>query len=128
MPASSRVFTQSDREADYPPHPCRHGRQDDPAGRTSRQTREEYGEARLSAATGLSVETVALYQPLLFPLALQLGCFFFLAYGLSPRREETAKLEEKAATPATKPAVNALPLLPAGIVSFDNRAAMRAEK
>jgi hypothetical protein len=56
----------------------------------------------------LSIETVALYQPLLFPLALQLGGFFFLGHGLSPRREETAKLAEKVATPATKkPAVKA---------------------
>jgi uncharacterized membrane protein YeaQ/YmgE (transglycosylase-associated protein family) len=39
---------------------------------------------RLSAATGLSIDTVALYQPLLFPLALQIGGFFFLAYGFAP--------------------------------------------
>jgi hypothetical protein len=120
----------------------RHGRQDGPAGRAYAKA-EKSMETRLSAATGLSVETVALYQPFLFPLGLQLGGFFFLAYGLSPRREEIAKLEEKAATPAAKkPAVKAqkaprkkaakalpkpLPLLPAGIVSFDSRAAMRAE-
>jgi hypothetical protein len=54
-------------------------------------------ETRLAAATGLSVATVALYQPLLFPLALQLGGFFFLAYGLSPIREikPAVKIEEK---------------------------------
>ena len=95
-------------------------------------------------ATGLSIETVALYQPLLFPLALQLGGFFFLAYGLSPWREKRVKVGDRAAVPAPKRAavkaqkaprtkkVKALPkpvpLLPAGIVSFDDRAAMRAEK
>jgi hypothetical protein len=41
---------------------------------------------RLAAAAGLSMEAVAFYQPLLFPLAQQLGGFFFLAYGLAPRR------------------------------------------
>jgi hypothetical protein len=40
----------------------------------------------LATAAGLSTETVAFYQPLLFPLAQQLGGFFFLAYGLAPRR------------------------------------------
>ncbi len=45
---------------------------------------------RLAAASGLSEATVALYQPLLFPLALQIGGFFFLAYGFAPAaREET---------------------------------------
>jgi hypothetical protein len=39
---------------------------------------------RLAAASGLSEATVALYQPLLFPLALQIGGFFFLAYGFAP--------------------------------------------
>lgn len=39
---------------------------------------------RLAAATGFSEATVALYQPLLFPLALQIGGFFFLAYGFAP--------------------------------------------
>lgn len=58
-------------------------------------------ETRLAAATGLSAATVALYQPLLFPLALQLGGFFFLAYGLAPKRE--IKLAVKAETkPITK--------------------------
>jgi hypothetical protein len=40
----------------------------------------------LAAAAGLSIDTVALYQALLFPLAQQRGGFFFLAYGLAPRR------------------------------------------
>lgn len=44
---------------------------------------------RLAAASGLSEATVALYQPLLFPLALQIGGFFFLAYGFAP----AAKME-----------------------------------
>lgn len=106
-------------------------------------------ETRLAAATGLSIETVALYQPLLFPLALQLGGFFFLAYGLAPRREEKVTKKEEAPA-AKKPAVRkaqaprpakiakaaaktlqALPKpvlrLPAGAMSFDRRAAMRAE-
>jgi hypothetical protein len=42
---------------------------------------------RLAAASGLSEATVALYQPLLFPLALQIGGFFFLAYGFAPATE-----------------------------------------
>ncbi len=53
-------------------------------------------ETRLAAATGLSAATVALYQPLLFPLALQLGGFFFLAYGLSPRAEAKPKPKARA--------------------------------
>ena len=57
----------------------RHGGQNGPAGHTEPQGREEHGDTRLSAAVGLSVEAVALYQPLLFPVALQLGGFFFLA-------------------------------------------------
>lgn len=43
---------------------------------------------RLAAASGLSEATVALYQPLLFPLALQIGGFFFLAYGFAPAKTE----------------------------------------
>jgi hypothetical protein len=43
---------------------------------------------RLAAASGLSEATVALYQPLLFPLALQIGGFFFLAYGFAPAKME----------------------------------------
>ncbi len=43
---------------------------------------------RLAAASGLSEATVALYQPLLFPLALQIGGFFFLAYGFAPAAAE----------------------------------------
>lgn len=50
---------------------------------------------RLAAASGLSEATVALYQPLIFPLALQLGGFVFLAYGLSPRRETALKAKPK---------------------------------
>lgn len=42
---------------------------------------------RISQATGFSVETVELYQPLLFPLMLHLGGFIFLAYALAPRPE-----------------------------------------
>jgi hypothetical protein len=106
-------------------------------------------ETRLAAATGLSVEVVALYQPLLFPLALQLGGFFFLAYGLAPQREdvlEKTKSAETAPAPrrakakapaAVKPAetsrkkLKALPrpisLLPAGVATFDQRAAMQAQ-
>jgi hypothetical protein len=106
-------------------------------------------ETRLAAATGLSIEAVALYQPLLFPLALQFGGFFFLAYGLAPRREahsEPARPVEAPApakTPAKKQAaakpiaasrkkLKALPrlplLLPAGVAAFDRRAAMHAHK
>jgi hypothetical protein len=110
-------------------------------------------ETRLAAATGLSIEAVALYQPLLFPLALQLGGFFFLAYGLAPQREtrsEPARPVEAPApakTPAKKQAkkqaaakpatasrkkLKALPrlplLLPAGVAAFDSRAAMHAHK
>ncbi len=48
---------------------------------------------RLAAATGLSEATVALYQPLLFPLALQIGGFFFLAYGFAPARNEVPVIE-----------------------------------
>jgi hypothetical protein len=106
-------------------------------------------ETRLAAATGLSIDTVALYQPLLFPLALQLGGFFFLAYGLAPRREARSeparpvKAPAPAMTPAKKQAaakpatasrkkLKALPrprlLLPAGVAAFDSRAAMHAHK
>jgi hypothetical protein len=106
-------------------------------------------ETRLAAATGLSIETVALYQPLLFPLALQLGGFFFLAYGLAPPRDEAPKQVEPAETKrapkkttvktptVVKPAnasrkkLKALPrptpLLPAGVTTFDHRVAMRAQ-
>lgn len=47
---------------------------------------------RLAAASGLSEATVALYQPLLFPLALQIGGFFFLAYGFAPAAREEAPI------------------------------------
>jgi hypothetical protein len=45
---------------------------------------EDSMSKRIAAASGLSEATVALYQPLLFPLALpELGGFFFLAYGFA---------------------------------------------
>jgi len=47
---------------------------------------------RLAAASGLSEATVALYQPLLFPLALQIGGFFFLAYGFAPAAKAEAPI------------------------------------
>ena len=47
---------------------------------------------RLAAASGLSEATVALYQPLLFPLALQIGGFFFLAYGFAPAARNEAPI------------------------------------
>jgi hypothetical protein len=108
---------------------------------------EQSGAKRLAAVTGLSVEAVALYQPLLFPMALQIGGFFFLAYGLAPRRQavKVAKVAtKKAAAPkkakaklaavakVTRKAAPALPapplMLPSGVAAFDGRAAMQAHR
>jgi hypothetical protein len=59
---------------------------------------------RLAAATGFSEATVALYQPLLFPLALQLGGFFFLAYGFAPAaRPEVPTIELVAVEASVQP-------------------------
>ena len=100
------------------------------------------GSQRLASVLGVSEATVSLYSPLALPLGLELGGFIFLATGLSPRRRETAKRADKPAektAKAPKPAkasrparkLKALPrpvpLLPAGAVAFDRRAAMRAE-
>jgi hypothetical protein len=43
----------------------------------------------------LTVADVALYQPLVLPLGLQLGGFLMLALGLSPRRREPEPKEAK---------------------------------
>jgi hypothetical protein len=94
---------------------------------------------RLAAASGLSEATVALYQPLLFPLALQIGGFFFLAYGFAPAKTETPiidvtpmvmesaeivrelKVIEKPKAKARKAKPKAIAYQPAITAKFDGR-------
>jgi hypothetical protein len=64
---------------------------------------------RLASVTGLSKETVQLYQPLLFPLALQWGGFMFLAYGLAPRRKEKVAVAVEPITIEPEPTKKAKP-------------------
>jgi len=57
---------------------------------------EDSGTKRITAALPfLSAGAVQLYQPLILPVAFQLGAFLMLALGLSPRGKEPA--------PATQP-------------------------
>ncbi len=57
---------------------------------------EDSGTKRITAVLPfLSADNVRLYQPLILPVAFQLGAFLMLALGLSPRGKEPA--------PATQP-------------------------
>lgn len=57
-----------------------------PAARTA-----DPAAQRIASILHVSEASVALYQPLALPFALELGGFIFLAVGLSPRRKERRK-------------------------------------